>query len=141
MPNYKECRFCSEKYVPLRDEIICLKCGNAVVYAVQMPVGEAIAIGELPIKAVKEIKDALTEAIMEAPLLPPEPEVEVKIVEVVKEVKVEVVEASPVDLQKEKDIKDMEEAVVELAKEETAELIAPSAPKPDVPEEKPDAPS
>lgn len=141
MPNYKQCRFCSKKYIPLRDERICADCSKDVVYAVQMPVGEPIVIADMPIEAAQQIRDALKEAILEAPLLPPEPEVEVKIVEVVKEVKVEVVEASPVDLQKEKDIKDMEEAVVELAKEETAELIAPSAPKPDVPEEKPDAPN
>lgn len=132
MPNYKQCRFCTEKYIPLRDEILCAKCSNAVVYAVQMPVGEPIVVADMSDETAKEIKDALTEAIIEAPVEIPEP------APVVEEIKVEVVEASPKDLQKDKDIKDMEEAVVELAKEETAEIIAPSAPKP---EEKPDAPS
>lgn len=180
MPNYKQCRFCSEKYVPLRDEIICPKCSGAVVYAVQMPVGEAIVIADMSDETAKEIRDVLIKENWIAPdsTIKPEPvepflekggiisdefakiiepkqeqmipiEVvpksitEEKVEEIAKDIEkiIEIVEASPKDLQKEKDLEVMEEAVVELDKGENAEIIGPSAPKPDVPEEKPDAPS
>lgn len=142
MPNYKQCRFCTEKYVPVRNEVLCPKCSKAVVDAVQMPVGEPIVVADMSDETVKEIKDALASALpKEVFIVPPEPEI-IGVSEIVPEsIEVEIVEASPENLQKEKDLEVMEDAIVELDKGENAEIIGPSAPKPDVPEEKPDATS
>lgn len=154
MPNYKICRFCPNKYVPVSDEQICPDCEKAVVRAVSMPTGEPIVIADMSDETAQEIKDALEEAIDLPPdvlikaglvkdnwVAPQEPEIEIPLppeTVPIKEIKIEIVEASPKDLQKEKDLEVLEEAIVELKKGENAEIIAPSGPKP---EEKPDAPS
>ncbi len=143
MPNYKICRFCPEKYVPIADEKICPKCRAEIVNVLKSEaLGEPIVAGVMTDANAKAMREAVVKANAETL------EAITPVIETIAEVLAPVVEAvvEAVETQVEKDIVVVEEAIVELNKGEDAEvikeeIIAPSAPKPDVPEEKPDAAS
>lgn len=78
MPNYKQCRLCSEKYVPVGDERICPKCEADIIRAVSMPTGSPVVAEEKkpePPKVVEK-KPAPTPEPKPAPVpeAPPKPE-------------------------------------------------------------------
>ena len=144
MPNYKDCRMCPEKFVPISDERICPNCEADIQRAVSMPTGQPVVAGTMTDANAEAMRAAVEDAL-------PEPEVIdaiAPVIETVVEVIAPIIEAiikpepKPVETQVEKDIVVVEEVIVELDKGEDAEvikeeIIAPSAPKP---EEKPDAP-
>jgi len=168
MPNYKICRFCPEKFVPIADEKICPKCKDAILNAVKTaPFGEPILAGTIsdPVidamkKAVadanpKSITEEKVEAIAEAiaPIIEKIAEPVAKLIkegivseEVAKIIGVppEVPEAViPIIAPETPEIAVVKEALEELDKGDEAlivkeDIIAPAAPKP---EEKPDAQS
>lgn len=145
MPNYKDCRMCPDKFVPIGDERICPNCEADIQRAVSMPAGQPIVVGTISDATAIAMRKAVENAL-------PEPEV-IELIEdgivseeVAKAIEPKQEQALPLpETQVEKDIVVVEEAIVELNKGEDAEIIkeeivAPTAPKSDVPEEKPDAP-
>ena len=159
MPNYKECRFCSTKFVPEGKELICPGCraeiskqslydfhgGSPVIVEASVPdpvieaMKQAVADANpevIPKSIIEEKVEAIAEAV--API------VEAIVKETVPTIPIpDEIMPEPVETQVEKDITVLEDAVAELNKIEDAEIIkdeiiAPAAPKP---EEKPDAPS
>ena len=137
MPNYKICRFCPEKYVPIANEKLCPKCKEAVINAMKSETfGEPILVGTMPDPVIEAMKQAVADA---------NPEIVEKVVEAIAPV-IETIAEIVAPIANEivrNDIAVIEEVVEELDKGEDAEIIkeeiiAPAAPKP---EEKPNAPS
>lgn len=106
MPNYKLCRFCTKRFIPVKDERICIECQKDIQQAVSMPTGE-------PVQTIDVSR------------LPPEPE------PVPEPVPVEVIQPSVHVVQPEAptpkpvvdtDKEAMEAALKELDKGESAEI-------------------
>lgn len=141
MPNYKECRFCSTKFLPIADEMICPKCKAEVLNAVRYEAfGEPILVGTMSDPVIDAMKQAVADA---------NPEIKPIIETIVGAVAPIMAEAKVIGVPPEvpepvlPEIVVVEEVLEELDKGEEAvivkdEIIAPAAPKP---EEKPNAPS
>ena len=85
MANYKYCRLCGSRYLPVSDERICSNCEADIVRAVSMPTGQPVILDaeehekpEVPkLAELPEIPLPAPEIIAEAPAPEPDPAPEV----------------------------------------------------------------
>lgn len=63
MPNYKECRLCTSKYIPQRDERICSECEKDIIRAVSMPVGEPVILDAKKVETLEKTAEIITKII------------------------------------------------------------------------------
>ncbi len=141
MPNYKQCRFCSNKYVPLRDERICPDCEKDVIRAVSMPTGEPVMVEAGGMKVSFPPDSGITEVTIIAKDDVPQAEYPVSPNTATQledsEIKIKEVETvSPDELRKANEVvavvsdeipipekQEIKEVLEELAKEEDTEII------------------
>lgn len=137
MPNYKLCRFCTEKFIQQTNERICSKCEKDVVRAVSMPTGEPVYVN---VESVPPINPAISTATTDTPIIDKETVNAVLNEKIVIPAIPDPSESDEALLKAGKKILQSKEVVdepevVEIVKEEIVEPTAPESKVPQSPEE------